>query len=77
MRYETPIRGGDSAGRVLRVKWGYNPNSSSIGSGIPAFLAFAAGAGGFTVILLNVLNAAGRLIRARRAAAEARSGKPS
>lgn len=56
------------AGRVLRLKAGYNPNSSSIGSGVPSFLAFAVGAGAFTVVLLNVLHAAARLIRTRRAA---------
>lgn len=68
MSRATEHPGEKPAGRVLRVKWGYNPNSSSIGSGIPAFLAFAAGAGGFTVILLSMLHAAGRLIRARHAA---------
>lgn len=27
-----------SRGRILRIKRGYNPNSSSVGSGIPIFL---------------------------------------
>lgn len=72
----TENSGGQSAGRVLRVKLGYNPNSSSIGSGIPAFLAFAAGAGGFTVILLNVLHSVGRMIRERRAATGSQNENP-
>ena len=36
-------------GRVLRLKSGYNPNSSSIGSDIPTFLAFAASDKGLAV----------------------------
>jgi hypothetical protein len=42
-------------GRVLRVKQGYNPNSSSVGSAIPVFLAAAVGAGALTAFLLNLL----------------------
>lgn len=53
-------------GRVLRVKTGYNPNSSSVGSLIPAFLAFAAGAGAITVIAMNILNSTGKHIRKRK-----------
>ncbi len=53
-------------GRVLRVKVGYNPNSSSVGSQVPSFLAFALGSGAATVLLLNTLNAVGRLIRRRK-----------
>ena len=41
-------------GRVLRFKTGYNPNSSSIGSSIPAFLGWAAGAGILSVIILHM-----------------------
>ena len=44
-------------GKILRVKTGYNPNSSSIGSQIPAFLFFAVGSGVFTIIALQALNA--------------------
>lgn len=50
-------------GRILKVKQGYNPNSSSIGSGILPFLAFAAGAGVFTIFLANTLEAVGKLIK--------------
>ena len=53
-------------GRVLRVKTGYNPNSSSVGSLIPAFLAFAAGAGAVTVVAINILNAVSKHIRKRK-----------
>ena len=48
----------NNPGRVLRVKSGYNPNSSSIGSDIPVFLAAAAAAGTATVIISNILAAA-------------------
>jgi len=50
-------------GHILRVKNGYNPNSSSIGSGILPFLSFAAGAGVFTIILSNALAAAHKSIK--------------
>lgn len=50
-------------GRILKVKKGYNPNSSSIGSGILPFLAAAAGAGVFTIILANTLKSAGAIIK--------------
>ena len=53
-------------GRVLKVKTGYNPNSSSVGSMIPAFLAFAAGAGAATVVALNILNGVSKHIRKRK-----------
>ena len=52
-------------GRVIRLKKGYNPNSSSVGSQIPMFLAFAAGAGGLAVVLLHALEEAARLLRRR------------
>ena len=50
-------------GRVLRVKQGYNPNSSSIGSSIPVFLALAGGAGAVVTLLLGLLDGVGRTIR--------------
>ena len=50
-------------GRILKVKRGYNPNSSSIGSDILTFLASAAGAGVFTVVLSNILGATGAVIK--------------
>lgn len=54
-------------GRVLRVKDGYNPNSSSVGSAISAYLAVAVGAGAVGVILLNLFSSAGGLLRRRLA----------
>lgn len=54
-------------GRVLKVKTGYNPNSSSVGSQVPAFLAWAAGAGAFTVVALHLFGVVRRLIRRRKA----------
>jgi hypothetical protein len=53
-------------GRILRVKTGYNPNSSSVGSLIPAFLAFAAGAAALTVLAMNSLNAVDKHIRKKK-----------
>ena len=53
-------------GRVLRVKTGYNPNSSSIGSQIPGFLAFATSSGAFSVIALHILNVVRRHIHRKK-----------
>jgi H+/Cl- antiporter ClcA len=55
---ECPARG-----RILRIKSGFNPNSSSVGSEIPAFLAFAAAAGAIGVIVMNTLSLFDRRIR--------------
>ena len=52
-----------STGRVLRVKSGYNPNSSSVGTDIPTFLAAAAAAGTVTTIVLSLLSTAADRIR--------------
>ena len=53
-------------GRILRVKSGYNPNSSSVGSLIPAFLAFATGATALTVLAANGFNAIDKHIRKKK-----------
>ncbi len=53
-------------GRILRVKTGYNPNSSSVGSLIPAFLAFATGAAALTVLAMKGFNAVDRHIRKKK-----------
>ena len=53
-------------GRILRVKLGYNPNSSSVGSLIPAFLAFATGAAALTVLAANGFNAIDKHIREKQ-----------
>ncbi|MBW2526859.1 MAG: hypothetical protein JRI23_21930 [Deltaproteobacteria bacterium] len=53
------------SGRVLRVKEGYNPNSSSIGTAIPTYLAFAAGSGAVAVLLLHLRGAVAALLRRR------------
>jgi hypothetical protein len=53
-------------GRILRLKSGYNPNSSSVGSHIPAFLFFAIGSGAVTVIVSQMLASAGSLINKSR-----------
>ena len=49
-------------GRILKVKKGYNPNSSSIGSDIMAFLILAGGAGTFSVILANTIDSIKKII---------------
>jgi hypothetical protein len=43
-------------GKILRVKTGYNPNSSSVGSQIPVFLFLAAASGVFAIIAAQMLN---------------------
>jgi hypothetical protein len=53
-------------GKILRLKIGYNPNSSSIGSNIPAFLSFAIGSSAVSVFILNLINAADKKIRKKR-----------
>ena len=53
-------------GRILRVKTGYNPNSSSVGSLIPAFLIFAASAAVLTALAMNGLNAVDKHIRKKK-----------
>jgi len=53
-------------GSILRLKTGYNPNSSSVGSQIPAFLAFAAGSGFFTIMVLHMMNYYDRKIRNKK-----------
>jgi hypothetical protein len=58
-------------GKVLRVKTGYNPNSSSVGSQIPAFFFFAVGSGICTVIALQILNMVGIRIRKKKDSIEA------
>jgi len=50
-------------GRVLRVKTGYNPNSSSVGTDIPTFLAVAAATGALATVALNLLSATAARIR--------------
>jgi hypothetical protein len=62
-------------GRVLRVKLGYNPNSSSIGSAIPRFLVFALASGMTATFLLHLRGTIGRLIRNRSRDAEDHGSK--
>jgi hypothetical protein len=41
-------------GKILRVKTGYNPNSSSIGSVLPVFFYIAGIAGMLSVFIINM-----------------------
>lgn len=43
-------------GKILRVKTGYNPNSSSIGTHIPAFIFSAIASGVFAVVAMQSVN---------------------
>ena len=52
-----PTKHTTTSGRILKIKIGYNPNSSSIGSAIPYFLAFSAGAGALSFTGLHALQA--------------------
>ena len=56
----------EKQGRILRVKTGYNPNSSSVGSLIPAFLALAAGSAALTVLVMSSLHAVDKHIREKK-----------
>jgi hypothetical protein len=53
-------------GRILKVKSGFNPNSSSVGSEIPVFLLFSATSGAVAVVLMNTLAFFDRHIRKKR-----------
>jgi hypothetical protein len=61
----------EGKGKVLRVKTGYNPNSSSVGSQIPTFFFFAIASGVCTVITLQVLSLIGSHIKKRKDSIEA------
>jgi len=65
----------ENKGKILRVKTGYNPNSSSVGSNIPAFLAFAAGAGAVSVIVVNILSTINSKIRGKKDSLNSKSDK--
>jgi hypothetical protein len=54
-----------NCGRILKIKAGFNPNSSSVGSEIPLFLALAASSGAIAVFLMNTLAFFDRRIRDR------------
>ena len=56
----------NNKGKILRLKTGYNPNSSSVGSHIPVFLAFAAGAGAVSMIIMNLISSTSKNIRNRK-----------
>jgi H+/Cl- antiporter ClcA len=55
-----------SYGRILKIKSGFNPNSSSVGSEIPVFLFFAVTSGAVAVVLMNTLAFFDRQIRKKR-----------
>ncbi|MCP4746241.1 MAG: hypothetical protein GY874_08885 [Desulfobacteraceae bacterium] len=50
-------------GRILKVKQGYNPNSSSVGSDLPLFLAFAAGSGILAIVVMTIFHWIDKTIR--------------
>ena len=49
-------------GRILKVKTGYNPNSSSVGSNVPEFLFFALGSGFLVAFALNLRDAVSKRV---------------
>jgi hypothetical protein len=53
-------------GGILRLKSGFNPNSSSVGSEIPYFFAAAIGSGALVVMVTNLLAFYDHRIRRRR-----------
>ncbi|MCE5187189.1 MAG: hypothetical protein LLF76_13795 [Planctomycetaceae bacterium] len=62
-------------GRILRVKTGYNPNSSSIGSQIPAFLAYAVGTGALAVFISQLSSAVKAHLGQKKSAPDAEKTK--
>ena len=62
-------------GKILKLKQGYNPNSSSIGSQIPAFLFFALGTGAVTVIVTQLFSSISSKIRQNVDAADTEEPK--
>jgi hypothetical protein len=50
-------------GKILRVKSGYNPNSSSVGSVIPLFIYLFGVAGLLTVFITNLFQKTDRVIK--------------
>ena len=50
-------------GKILRVKTGYNPNSSSMGSLIPTFLFASGVAGMLTVFITTMFQKANKVIK--------------
>jgi hypothetical protein len=56
----------NSTGKILRVKTGYNPNSSSIGTHIPAFLFSAIASGTLAIIAMQTINMIEIVIKKRK-----------
>lgn len=56
----------NQSGKILRVKSGYNPNSSSIGTHIPAFIFSAMASGVIAVIAMQTVNMIETVIRKRK-----------
>ena len=61
-------------GRVLRVKLGYNPNSSSVGTSVPKFLAFAVTSGALATLLLHLRSFVAGKLRKKREEHEPENG---
>lgn len=52
-----------SKGKILRVKQGYNPNSSSVGSQVPFFLGFITTSGVISIFILHLMRKVKKIIR--------------
>lgn len=50
-------------GKILKVKIGYNPNSSSVGSAIPAYIVTTAAVGAVSVLISNIIASARKNIK--------------
>ena len=60
---DTSVGNAPVRGKLLAVKQGYNPNSSSVGSQISLFLAFTMASGGMSVAVLMLLNTFDKRLR--------------
>lgn len=63
---QKPTHPSDNRGKILRIKAGFNPNSSSVGSQIPTFFAVALSSGALTVLVMNLLANYERILRKKR-----------
>jgi hypothetical protein len=62
---------------VLRVKSGYNPNSSSIGTALPTYVVLTAASGALAVMLLHLTGAVAALLRRKEPPAPPSPEPPS
>ncbi|MBF0119765.1 MAG: hypothetical protein HQK79_13095 [Desulfobacterales bacterium] len=53
-------------GKILKIKTGYNPNSSSVGTQIPTFLLLGLGSGILSIIIVQLFNFIDKCIQKKK-----------